>query len=91
MSFQSVPGENERRKLNMQAIEKTADRKARKRKNANRDQEIVVGFDRYHKVAYTRGKRYYANWFPSREDLFQATALAVAEVMAEFGEQSELK
>jgi biotin operon repressor len=75
----------------MQAIEKSPNPKARKRKNPNRDQEIVAGFDRYHKVAYTRAKRYYVNWFPSQEDLYQATALAAAEAMVEFGEQTELK
>jgi biotin operon repressor len=75
----------------MQATEKSANRKARERKNPSRDQEIVCGFERYHKVAYTLGRRYYANWFPSPEDLFQASALAAAEALAQFGEQTELK
>jgi biotin operon repressor len=75
----------------MQAIEKSVSPKAKERKNRSRDREIVAGFDRYHKVAYKRGRQYYANWFPSHEDLFQATALAAAEAIVEFGEETELK
>jgi biotin operon repressor len=75
----------------MSNTEETISRKTRVRKNANRDQEIVSGFDRYHKVAYSVGRRYYANWFPSEEDLFQASALAAAEALAQFGEQTELR
>jgi hypothetical protein len=43
--------------------QKTVSPEAKERKKVNRDQEIVAGFDRYHKVAYTRAKRYYVNWF----------------------------
>jgi biotin operon repressor len=75
----------------MQAIEKPTNRKARERQNSSRDGEVVSGFDRYHMVAYKLGKRYYANWFPSREDLFQASALAAAEALAQFGKETELK
>jgi DNA-directed RNA polymerase specialized sigma24 family protein len=77
--------------MNMLTSEKPTNRKARERQNSSRDGEVVSGFDRYHMVAYKLGKRYYANWFPSREDLFQASALAAAEALAQFGEETELK
>jgi biotin operon repressor len=77
--------------MNMLTSEKPINLKSRKRRNSSRDGEVVSGFERYHMVAYKLGKRYYANWFPSREDLFQASALAAAEALAQFGEETELK
>lgn len=57
----------------------------------DRDNEAVAGFDHYHRVACKLARKLYLRWFPTREDLVQASALAAAEAQAELGEQTTLK
>src|SRR5690349_265774 len=60
------------------------------RKN-DRDNESAAGFDHYHRIACKLAIKQYLAWFPTHDDLVQAAALAAAEAVAEFGEQTTLK
>lgn len=68
--------------------QQSPDRKGRK---SGRDNEVVAGFDHYHRVACKLARKQYLAWFPTRDDLVQAAALAAVEAIAELGEQTTLK
>ncbi len=58
------------------------------RKSGNRGSEVVKGWDSYHKIACSIANRYLSYYFPTREDLGQAGALAAAVAYSELGEEA---
>jgi hypothetical protein len=56
----------------------------------SRDNEIVQGWDDYHKIAMKIARRWLSYYFPTNEDLYQAAALAASVVQAKFGEAARM-
>lgn len=55
-----------------------------------RDAEIVTGWDRYYKIAIKNATRYLSFYFPTREDLLQASALAATVARFGLGEEARM-
>lgn len=55
-----------------------------------RDNEIVQGWDSYHRIASKIALRYLKYYFPTNEDLFQAAALAATVAHFSLGEEARL-
>jgi hypothetical protein len=59
--------------------------------NKNRDDEPIGGFESYHKVGCKLALKRYFPWFPTKDDLTQAAALAAVEAEAQLGSHTTLK
>ncbi|MBN9392193.1 MAG: hypothetical protein J0I20_29415 [Chloroflexi bacterium] len=62
----------------------------RVRKSSKRDNEVVVGWDKYYKIALKQAWKWLRYYFPSREDLEQSAALAATIAQVRFGEEATL-
>ena len=62
-----------------------------KRCRGERGNEIVRGFDHYHRIACKLAKKQFIIWFPTHDDLVQAAALAAAEAVVLLGEETTFK
>src|SRR4051812_46901697 len=63
----------------------------KERRSGKRSNEIARGFDHYHRIACRLAKKQFGSWFPTRDDLVQAAALAATEALTQLGEEATLK
>ena len=62
----------------------------RKTSKDKRDAEIVKGWDSYHRIAMKIARRWLSYYFPTKEDLDQAAALAATVAHFGLGEEARM-